>query len=86
MELLNFIAERRERQGCFSHLGDGLLSQRHIIPLQEQSRYVSSCDDIKLYRLFLRGEELTLTATRCTTCCGSLSRITLQEAAKRHDQ
>lgn len=52
MELLNFIAERRERQGCFSHLGDSLLGQRHIIPLQEQLCYVSSWDDIKLYQIF----------------------------------
>lgn len=29
-------------------------------------------------------EQHTLRATRCTTCWGSLSRITLKEAVKRH--
>lgn len=36
------MGERRSEFECFSHLGDCLLCQRHIIPLQEQLHYFSS--------------------------------------------
>lgn len=36
------MGERRSEFECFSHLGDCLLCQRHIITLQEQLHYFSS--------------------------------------------
>lgn len=85
MELLNFGAEV-EASNVFLTWVTVCSVKGTSSPCR--NKYVVFTDDTKQHQTKLhiserRGKELTLRATRCTTCCGSLSRITLREAAER---
>lgn len=68
-----WLTGRRLVQGWFYRRSDHL-----ICSLADWRTWVTVCS--------VKGTSSPLRATRCTTCWGSLSRITLQEAAERHSR